>query len=153
MKFARQYAIELHAFCANSGHAPKILGFKQLAGGWFAVAMDYIFPTIHPSKSPHLVTHCANWVDTLEKLVDSFHNEGFVHGDLREPNILCEGDQVMLIDFDWGGKVGEACYPSAQLCSELVDRRVSLGSEIMKADDIRVLGNTIKKLKEVAGLV
>jgi tRNA A-37 threonylcarbamoyl transferase component Bud32 len=32
--------------------------------------------------------------------MQSFHDEGLVHGDLREPNILCDGENVMSIDFD-----------------------------------------------------
>ena len=153
VKFTRRYSIRLHSFCACRGHAPKILGFEQLPGGWFAIAMDYILPTIHPSQSSELAIHCKKWSDELETLVKSFHKDDLVHGDLREPNILCIEDQVMLIDFDWGGKVGEAYYPSANLCSDLTDGRGEAGSKITNADDIRVLGNTLKKLKEEAGLV
>ncbi len=105
VKFAPRYLIELHAFCADRGHAPKILGFQQLTGGWSAVAMDYIFPTVHPSESPDLAIHCKKWIEDLEMLMKSFRDDGFVHGDLCEPNILCDGDQVMLVDFDHGGKV------------------------------------------------
>jgi len=36
--------------------------------------------------------------------LSDFHDAGFVHGDLRDANIICDGDSVMLIDFDWGGK-------------------------------------------------
>jgi hypothetical protein len=42
VKFTRQYSIELHAFCAERGHAPGILGFGSIPGGWFGIAMDYI---------------------------------------------------------------------------------------------------------------
>ena len=81
-----------------------------------------------------------------------FHRDRFVHGDLREPNILCDEDQVMLIDFDWGGKVEEAYYPFTRLRSELMDGRYD-ASLITKADDIRVLGSTLKKMKGKVGLV
>ncbi len=82
-----------------------------------------------------------------------FHKHDFVHGDLREPNILCDGDRVKLIDFDWGGKVDEAYHPSPQLCSELMDGRDAPDLKITKEDDIRVLGNTCKKLEQEAGSV
>jgi hypothetical protein len=42
IKFVRRYSTELHQICAKSGHAPLILTFEQLPGGWFAVAMEYI---------------------------------------------------------------------------------------------------------------
>ena len=43
------------------------------------------------------------------------HKAGFVHGDLRKPNILPvrvdESVRLQVIDFDFGGKLGEAVYP------------------------------------------
>ncbi|KAH9064557.1 hypothetical protein EDB87DRAFT_1251264 [Lactarius vividus] len=42
IKFVRQYSIDLHQFCAEAGHAPLILGYERLPGGWYAVAMEYI---------------------------------------------------------------------------------------------------------------
>ena len=48
------------------------------------------------------------------KAVNILHSLGFVHGDLRGPNILLgPNDDVKLIDFDWSGKVGEAEYPES----------------------------------------
>jgi len=50
VKFVRRYSIELHEICAKSGHAPAILAFERLPGGWFAVAMEYI-GVWHPNHS------------------------------------------------------------------------------------------------------
>jgi len=72
-----------------------------------------------------------------------------VHGDLREPNILCVGEKVMLIDFDWGGRVGEAYYPTALLTYELTDGRFNTNPKITKDDDLRVLANTLGRLENV----
>ncbi len=35
IKFVKVYSIELHNFCAQKGHAPKILGYEWLPGGWY----------------------------------------------------------------------------------------------------------------------
>jgi len=70
----------------------------------------------------------------------------FVHGDLREPNMLCDGEKVMLVDFDWGGKVGEAYYPTARLSPELTNGRHNPNPKITKDDDWRVLVNTLRGL-------
>ncbi|KAI0255224.1 hypothetical protein BJV78DRAFT_1178424 [Lactifluus subvellereus] len=67
-----------------------------------------------------------------------------------DTHILCDGEKVMLIDFDWGGKVGEVYYPSTRLCPELTDGRDGTDSKITKEDDMRVLQNTLKELKKVA---
>ncbi len=52
-------------------------------------------------------------------VVQILHQEGFVHGDIRESNILIDvesltsdGVRIHLIDFDWAGPVGEAKYPA-----------------------------------------
>ena len=48
-----------------------------------------------------------------EKLV-SFHQAGYVHGDIRTTNIMVKktGEPgIILLDFDWAGKVGEVRYP------------------------------------------
>ena len=52
--------------------------------------------------------------------MENFHLEGLVHGDLRDANILCKEEYVMLLDFDCGGKDGE-----------VFDRRV-LGKTLAK---------------------
>ena len=40
------------------------------------------------------------WQIYFNRIWNSFHQEGFVHGDLRAANIICKGDQVFLIGFD-----------------------------------------------------
>ncbi|KAH9000546.1 hypothetical protein EDB86DRAFT_518108 [Lactarius hatsudake] len=104
IKFAQRYSIDLHHFCAKAGHAPSILGYERFPGGWFGVAMEYVEPDTSIMKS----THRVRWKQELENLMKSFHAENLVHGDLRDTNIICRGDSVILVDFDWGGKVGEA---------------------------------------------
>ena len=54
----------------------------------------------------------------------NFHAQGFVHGDLCAANILCKDDSVKVIDLDWGGKDGEAFYPTASLNEELLEGRM-----------------------------
>ncbi|KAI9448535.1 hypothetical protein H4582DRAFT_2141800 [Lactarius indigo] len=150
VKFTRSYSIELHAFCAEHGFAPGLVGFGKIPGGWSVVAMEYM-SSVHPSQSPNLSRLCDKWIDELQELVQSFHDKDMVHGDLRESNILCEGENVMLIDFDWGGKVGEAAYPFVRLTSELRNGRDSTDLKITKDDDRRVLHNTLEQLKKEKG--
>ena len=130
IKFVRQYSIELHHFCAKSGHAPQILAFERLPGGWYAVAMEFIESGFPITASPQVSTHRDRWTKELQRLMDNFHLEGLVHGDLRDANILCKEESVMLLDFDWGGKDGEVFYPTENLNNELQEGRVS--------DDLRI---------------
>jgi hypothetical protein len=96
VKFIHRYSIDLHSFCASCGHAPRIFGFGQLPGGRSVVAMQYPSSATHPSKSPHR-THLDRWKELIT-LMQAFHRADMVHGDLREPNILCDGENVILVD-------------------------------------------------------
>ncbi|KAJ2935505.1 hypothetical protein H1R20_g1589, partial [Candolleomyces eurysporus] len=140
VKFSRTYCIELHDYCFKNGHAPRILGFEHLPGGWYGIAMEYLSEA-SPIQSAQLEPQ-------LTELVNGFHDKGLVHGDLRDVNILSAGDhQFWLIDFDWGGKDGEVEYPTSNLNLELTIGRTCDDWKIRREDDIRILRNTLDKLK------
>ncbi|KAH9049253.1 hypothetical protein EDB83DRAFT_2631667 [Lactarius deliciosus] len=146
VKFTRQYSIKLHNFCAERGHAPTIRGFGRIPGGWYVIAMDYISSSTSPSKSLHPTHLRDKWKDDLKALVQAFHDEDLVHGDLRKPNMICNEEVIFLLDFDWGGQVGEASYPCAWLNLDLTDGREDIGLGITKDDDIRILRNTLANI-------
>jgi tRNA A-37 threonylcarbamoyl transferase component Bud32 len=137
----------LHDLCAREAHAPWILGYERLPGGWFAVAMEYFEGSTSITHSDLLTRHRDHWTKYLMRLVKRFHAAGFVHGDLWDENILCKDDNVVLVDFDWGGKVGEATYPTLDLHPELLEGRTSSSLKITKDDDMRVLMKTLDKLQ------
>jgi len=109
---------------------------KQVMHHQFLVMNDFLVDGLHRDR----------WTEELKLLVGGFHAIDLVHGDLRDTNFICKGDSVMLVDFDWGGKVGEAFYPTLTLNSELLEGRTSDGFGITKDDDLRVLGITLGKL-------
>lgn len=162
MKFSRSYCADLHSLCSERGRAPKLLGFQRLPGGWFAIAMEYLSDAIGIAQVPF----SDHWIDgilcdkaqllahfksELTELVDGFHKEGFVHGDLRCANILSNksGDEVWLIDFDWGGRDGEAHYPIWNLNKDLQTGRLSKTLDISKKDDTRILRAALRQLEDL----
>jgi len=147
VKFVRQYCPELHGICALSGHAPALLAYERLPGGWYGIAMEYVADAAPVTMHDCISEHFERWKTDLQELVAKFHNEGFVHGDLRDANILSGDDGgLKLVDFDWGGRDGEVLYPTPRLNPELVDGRSSEDLRITKADDLRILGNTLAKM-------
>ena len=90
--------------------------------------------------------HRERWKAELQTLMDEFHHNNLVHGDLRCPNIVCEGESVMLLDFDRGGRDGVVSYPTWKLNGELSVGRVSEDLKITKDDDRRLLENTLNSL-------
>jgi hypothetical protein len=80
VKFVRSYSIGLHHFCARLGHAPKILAFGVLPGGWLAIAMELIESAVPITASIRLpvqriLSHCLdkslNWCSSRHSCVVS----------------------------------------------------------------------------------
>lgn len=63
---------------------------------------------IEGSCCPNATRSFVCIVNDLEKLSDS----GYVHGDIRQENLVFNGDHASIIDFDMAGHVGDP-YPSA----------------------------------------
>jgi serine/threonine protein kinase len=115
VKFSTKYSKELHHFCASHNFAPKLLAFEELPGGWFGIAMEYFPSACRMVDSPALVNHGEAWLKKMDEVVNMFHQHGYVHGDLRPPNFIVNGERLLLIDFDWGGQEGQATFPDIRL--------------------------------------
>lgn len=62
-------------------------------------------------------------LQAMEKELQVLHEAGYVHGDIRDTNIMAsENDpkKFMFIDFDWAGKVGEVRYPVGVNFTEII---------------------------------
>ncbi|KAN0086602.1 hypothetical protein V8E54_000290 [Elaphomyces granulatus] len=116
VKFVRQYCPELYDICAVSDHAPSLLAYQRLPGGWYGVGMEYVASAIPITLHKEISVHFQRWETDLRQLVSQFHGLGFVHGDLRDANIISSDDGcVKLVDFDWAGKDGQVSYPMLAL--------------------------------------
>jgi len=148
IKFVRHYSTDVHKFCASKGFAPALKGFEKLAGGWWMVVMEMIgedyclLSDFHPSYS-----HSK---DINQKLT-SLHQETYVHGDVRDRNIMVKRDGLpgfKLVDFDWSGKIGEVRYPmNVYRSSRLWRPHGAEDGELIKADhDIEMLKHLFSEL-------
>ncbi|KZP10890.1 hypothetical protein FIBSPDRAFT_838122 [Athelia psychrophila] len=113
--FAQQYNTDAHKLLASKGLAPRLLysGFDTgnthgSCGSLKMVVMEFLEGRtaydIHATLSVKQYEHVRNAVKVL-------HDEDFVFGDLRLPNIMVDGETAKLIDFDWCGKHGTGRYP------------------------------------------
>ena len=156
VKFTRRYCPELHSFCADRDHAPRLLGYGTVPGGWKVVVMELIkIENDIKTRSNNVTKYWTQWNDDLTKLVKDFHDKGWVHGDLRAANVIVPAekpDKIMLLDFDWGGECGKVSYPTWRLNEVLIDKTVK-NRRITKDHDVRVLTATLKKLsgRQTAG--
>lgn len=134
VKFAVSYCAEAHTLAADNDLAPKLYHVEELSSGFVMVVMEYV------------ENFCRWWGEDgaetskalnqeLEKLLGLFAASDIVHGDLRGPNILIQGDKIRVVDFDWAGKHGVAKYPIALNASETWADGVDVGCELMKEHD------------------
>jgi tRNA A-37 threonylcarbamoyl transferase component Bud32 len=109
IKFVRQYSVK-----ARTGCAPILYGFNgftDLQGGWIMVIMEEL------NESPARIKpeERESFKKLVEGAVQLLHAGGYVHGDIRAPDILvCPSDpsrDVKFIDFDEAGVKEEAVYP------------------------------------------
>jgi serine/threonine protein kinase len=114
IKFTQCYSAQVHKFCASINCAPRLLGFESLHGGWHMVVMEDLndyFDLFGSLLAPDRVDAVKG---RLGEVLGQMHQQGFVHGDVRNVNVMVTKDPtpaVMLVDFDWAGRIGEARYP------------------------------------------
>lgn len=114
IKFTKRYSENAHRHCSGQGAAPRLYAFNALPGGWFMVVMENL-------SSSHKLVHQHDQIssemsDALQKAVGILHDGNFVHGDVRDVNLMVpeEGGvgNFMILDFDWAGFEGEVRYPA-----------------------------------------
>ncbi|KAF8152649.1 hypothetical protein B0H34DRAFT_727028 [Crassisporium funariophilum] len=124
VKFTPCYGAAAHEALARLKKAPELLYCEPLStdefdyGKWRMVVMEYVegktLRARYPSgKLPKDV------IDAVKAGVSALHGDDFVHGDIRDANIMiadapdgaAEGERVKFLDFDWAGKAGEVRYP------------------------------------------
>ncbi|KXN89199.1 hypothetical protein AN958_05902 [Leucoagaricus sp. SymC.cos] len=111
IKFVRRYSQAVHEKCAEMGIAPKLRGFEDIGAGWKMVIMDALDEEYKSFDKSILPADTRRQIE--ERLVE-LHQANFVHGDVRDANIMVRKDGkpgFMFIDFDWSGTIGEVCYP------------------------------------------
>ena len=109
VKFSRSYSQEAQSICASMGCAPELRGFERVAGGWYMIVMDYIGEEYGAFGYPSAVLY-----ELMKPKLIELHQRGYVHGDLRDTNVMVrkEGKPgVMMIDFEWSGRIGQVRYP------------------------------------------
>ncbi|GAQ92861.1 Protein kinase-like domain containing protein [Klebsormidium nitens] len=105
VKYCKRYSREAHLVVQEAGHAPRLLCVQLLPGRWVMVVMEYLETAVTWSDS------MVKPIEQLTAAVRVMHDAGFVHGDLRSPNVLVQDEKVHLVDFEWAGKEGHVSYP------------------------------------------
>jgi len=108
VKFTHTYCEDAHRRLAEVARAPRLLFCnREESVGMYVVVMDY-----EDGKQVNKPLEDDDHIAQLQGSAETLHNAGYVHGDLRGPNILITAQGLKIIDFDWCGKKGEARYPA-----------------------------------------
>jgi hypothetical protein len=105
IKFTHDYSVDAHLICASKRFAPALRGFESLPGGWYMVVMDVV-----GNDYKHICDSALAAKEIFGK-VESLHQAGYVHGDLRSTNLVVRTDGrpgFMLLE---AGKIEEVRYP------------------------------------------
>ncbi|KAG6327248.1 hypothetical protein ID866_11841, partial [Astraeus odoratus] len=112
IKFVHQYSADAHKECASLGYAPMLRGFEELPGGWFMVVMDRLpLEEYDPFCN---IRATASLIDNIRDALRKLHAKGYIHGNIRNGNILVSNSdkaKFMLVDFDCAGEIGKVRYP------------------------------------------
>ncbi|KAH9847048.1 hypothetical protein C2E23DRAFT_863651 [Lenzites betulinus] len=115
VKFAFRYSEVAHRLLAahDPPLAPQLHCCMPLLGGIMVVVMDVVRGHDAIATIDHNAPLPSSTVDEVKTALETLHNAGLVHGDLRRPNIVAvergPGRMgAMLIDFDWA-----ACGPTS----------------------------------------
>jgi hypothetical protein len=113
VKFVQRYGKDAHHKACELGLAPRLRYVgppywdDKIAcsyEGAHMVVMDFV-----EDDSIAMLTQ-VNW-EVLKDKVGKLHEAGFVHGDLRAPNIIMTTDGPNVLDWDWAGEKGAVVYP------------------------------------------
>jgi len=141
VKFVQRYCPDVHRLLAEKGMAPNLLYCGRIDastpyGNWKLVVMDFF------DAKPSFKDDRYKDQDVRQRVIEvvkAAHDEGFVLGDIRPPNVLINANnEIKLIDFDWAGKEGEVRYPAHMSTGLWVDEIVSMGN-IEKVHDERMI--------------
>ena len=97
------------------GIAPNLRGFGDIGAGWKMVIMDALDQEYKHFDEDILPTDTR---ELIEKRLVELHQAGFVHGDVRDANIIVRKDNnsgFMVIDFDWSGVIDRSSVRRAIL--------------------------------------
>ncbi|KXN90928.1 hypothetical protein AN958_03203 [Leucoagaricus sp. SymC.cos] len=129
IKFVTRYCEEGHEFLAAKGFAPKLHAVERLPGGLYMVVMDDVseeyvslFNLIRDNLDLLSKEHLGARKLLSEKVrqcLRQLHQAGFVHGDIRDTNIMVKtlsqggfkDGSFLVVDYDSCGKIKQARYP------------------------------------------
>ncbi|TFK49240.1 hypothetical protein OE88DRAFT_1633093 [Heliocybe sulcata] len=122
VKFSTRYSEDAHRAAHKIGLAPKLYAVNDVYG-WQMVVMEdesADWTTLYDLMRYKRHGDWIQWVGAeVEAKLSLLHQQGFVHGDVRDVNMLLRRNmdqdddprKILLVDWDWAGTIHNASYP------------------------------------------
>ena len=144
----RSYSRDVHEYMAKNKLAPKLYGYAKADGAPTAYVMEYLDPPTWQTlyqffESDTTAMDPTQLQAAVESILKTLDSKDYVHGDLRTNNIMIRTDvieecvDIKVIDFDWAGKAGEACYPAERNTD--IQWPGKAGAPILKEHDLEMV--------------
>ncbi|KAF8885864.1 hypothetical protein CPB84DRAFT_1554516 [Gymnopilus junonius] len=158
VKFVPRYCKEVHELLAAEGFAPKLHAVERLPGGLYMVVMDDVseeYVNLRDlirgggdlvTSEEHLGTR-DSLSDKIRQCLQQLHQAGFVHGDVRNTNIMVKrggfnDGSFLLVDYDSCGKIKQARYPLTLNITTVERPEGAIGGALMEVEhDLEMLDN------------
>lgn len=158
VKFTPTYNARAHRLLADRGFAPELIydGTEgPRYGGLLMIVMEdakggTLSRLLNSSPRPPW-SRLDTIITSVKQAIELLHAENLVFGDLRTPNILVDGDDVKLVDYDWCGVHGEDRYPF--IINDAIDWASGVESSAImyKAHDLHMLKNSSRTSEQGLG--
>jgi serine/threonine protein kinase len=158
VKFAPNYNEAAHRLLASQKPplAPALHFCARVIGDMYMVVMEYIPES--RGRSAGVLVHGPCYPPSLLRIVEQevlkalrlLHEQQWVFGDLREPNLLYlpeSGGRILLVDFDNVGRDGEATYSACLNPEGGFAPGVERGQVMKKEHDFGNLQMTLKRIR------
>ena len=161
VKFSKRYSKEAHEFAHAAGFAPALLAVNEFLY-WIMIVMEDVSATYSntmwdikywkeekgkgkekdstapPRAKPAVSLEAAQ--QQVRTRLGELHDGGFVHGDVRDINVLVRNDDVpasrpdiLIVDWDWAGHAGQVVYPRG-INTQVSRPEAALAHEEIKAE-------------------
>ena len=139
VKFTDRYGKEVHEALATEALAPA-LHYVESHAGLVMVVMELLTDCHMWNKGNRTKEHVLK----LEKAGTILEKNGYVHGDLRPPNVHTKGENIYILDFDWAGNEDDVVYPDVLNPTQNWHQDAKVGLPIRKEHDKFMIENLCK---------
>lgn len=152
VKFCFRYGKQVHAALAARKRAPALYFCAPLLCGVTMVVMQHVENGEIAQTKYDRTTLPETVMKDIADALETLRSRGFVHGDVRRPNIVVFEDagepHAMLLDFDWAGVDGQVFYPARLNTTGMIEwaRGVAPKEPIKTEHDIEMM-ELLQKIK------